>query len=477
MFFALPDCGMPHRRSSTSPTLRSLAVRFLALAILISLASGALLVSLRSKAPVLADLTGAAQEPYPESGTSMPDESVAALPDEPPEPPAEDGMAASVEATDAASPPSMLETALRLEKGDTLAGLLIELGCDRRDVANAMATLSDHANLRRLPVGQDIDVTIKPATDAEAKPILVALSVRPEAEREITLERDDDGGYQAVEKIYRIESRLGRVRGSVESSLIGSARTAGVPQTALADLLHAFAWDVDFQHDMKRGDAFDLLIEQSWTEDGRPLDRARMVWGALSVGGGREQYSVYRFAPAEKDESFYTVEGKSVVKALLRTPLNLSRVSSRFGLRRHPIVGFMRMHTGIDFAAPTGTPVLAAGAGRVVEAGRNGGYGKWVKISHGNGLATGYAHMSRIASGVRRSARVRQGQVIGFVGSTGFSTGPHLHFELHRGGKPVNPLTVARTAARERLAGAELERFKQHVIAIDQARENAVALE
>ena len=373
----------------------------------------------------------------------------------------------------AAPPPSTYETVLRLEKGDTLAARLSKIGFDRRDVSNAMAALADRANLRRLPVGQELDVKVQLSSESEGKPVLIALSVRPEAHRQITLERSDDGRYNATEKIYRIESRLVRAKGPVQGSLIASAEAQGVPQQALVELLRAFAYDVDFQHDMKAGDRFDVLIERNWTEDGKPLDRARMLWGELSVDGGRKHFSVYRFSPRGRTGSFYTGDGESVVKALLRTPLNLSRVSSSFGMRRHPIKGFMRMHTGLDFAAPTGTPVLAAGDGQIVQAGRNGGYGKWVKISHGNGIATGYAHMSRIAAGVKRSARVRQGQVIGFVGSTGLSTGPHLHFELHRGGKPVNPLTVARTAGRERLSGDDLRRFKKHVGAIDRTRKDA----
>jgi murein DD-endopeptidase MepM/ murein hydrolase activator NlpD len=165
-----------------------------------------------------------------------------------------------------------------------------------------------------------------------------------------------------------------------------------------------------------------------------------------------------------------------VIKALLRTPLNMSRISSRFGMRRHPVLRFTRFHAGVDFSAPTGTPILAAGSGRVIEAGPNGGYGKWVKIGHGNGMATGYAHMSRIAPGVRRSARVRQGQVIGYVGSTGMSTGPHLHFELHRNGKPVDPQGVARTT-RSRLPGAELRRFRAAVSEIDAQRLEAMAMD
>ncbi len=139
----------------------------------------------------------------------------------------------------------------------------------------------------------------------------------------------------------------------------------------------------------------------------------------------------------------------------------MSRISSRFGLRQHPVLRFTRLHAGVDFAAPPGTPILAAGAGHVIEAGRFGGYGNWVKIGHEGGLATGYAHMSRIAPGVKRSARVRQGQVIGYVGSTGLSTGPHLHFELHRGGRPVDPLTHGPHRAALRASPAkDLERFK-----------------
>jgi murein DD-endopeptidase MepM/ murein hydrolase activator NlpD len=144
-------------------------------------------------------------------------------------------------------------------------------------------------------------------------------------------------------------------------------------------------------------------------------------------------------------------------------------------MRHHPVLRFTRLHAGIDFAAPPGTPILAAGAGRVGEAGPNGGYGRWIKISHSNGLATGYAHLSRIAPGVRRSARVKQGQVIGYVGSSGLSTGPHLHFELHRHGRPVDPLSMARTALRSRLKGQDLARFKARVAEIDQARDSAVA--
>ncbi|UYN93236.1 MAG: peptidoglycan DD-metalloendopeptidase family protein [Enhydrobacter sp.] len=366
------------------------------------------------------------------------------------------------------------ETVVRLGKGDTVAGLLGDLDFAREEIARAVATLADHVEMRRLPVGLSMAVQVRaPGEGEEAKPILQALTIRPEARREITLERDDKGDFAAREKVFETEARVERVSGSIDGSLIGSAAQAGVPARAMAEMLRAFSWDVNFQHDIKVGDRFDVMLEQSWTSDGKPVDSGRVLWASLTTEGGRKTHTVYRFQPRGGEDFFYDGEGRSVVKSLLRTPLNMSRISSTFGMRRHPLLGFTRMHTGVDFAAPTGTPILAAGSGTVAQAGRNGGYGLWVLIRHENGLSTGYAHMHGIARGVRVGTRVRQGQVIGFVGSTGMSTGPHLHFELHRNGRPVNPLDVARTEIRTRLTGDELARFKVAVAGIDRQRTQA----
>lgn len=373
--------------------------------------------------------------------------------------------------------PRIYEVSVRLEKGDTVAGVLGELDLAAAEVADIVEALTGHVNVRRLPIGQSIDVKLRAPAEGQAKPILLALAIRPEARREITVERDEQGELEATVKVFEIVSRLRRAAGAVDGSVIESVERSGVPHAALAEMLRAFSWDVSFQHDIKAGDRYALLIEQSWTEDGKPVDGGRLLWAEITTRGGEGTFAIYRFQPRGGADFFYSRDGESVVKALLRTPLNLSRISSRFGMRRHPVLGFTRLHAGIDFAAPAGTPILAAGDGRIVEAGLNGGYGRWVKISHDNGLATGYAHMSRIASGVRRSARIRQGQVIGFVGSTGLSTGPHLHFELHRNGRPVNPLDVAQTSSRQRLVGAELVRFKARTEEIDKAREAAPELE
>ncbi len=416
--------------------------------------------------------TAAGPETAPSGGASDLEPEAAAQ-DTPPAAAPGVAMASQPPATTPA--PSAVETSARLEKGGTVAGTLHGLGIATKDVGNAIAALKARVRLNRLPVGQEINVTLGPTEGEEGKPLLVALRIRPEPRREITLERDDNGDFKAEEEIFETVPRLQRATGTVDGSVIVSAEAAGVPRPALVEMLRAFSWDVNFQHDIKVGDRFDVLIEQAWTSDGWPVDAGRVLWAELTTGGGEQSFSIYRFKPHDGEEFFYNKEGESVVKALLRTPLNMSRISSRFGMRHHPVLRFTRLHAGIDFAAPPGTPILAAGAGRVVEAGPNGGYGRWIKISHSDGLATGYAHLSRIAPGVRRSARVKQGQVIGYVGSSGLSTGPHLHFELHRNGRPVDPLSMARTALRSRLSGQDLTRFKARVAEIDRARDSAAA--
>jgi murein DD-endopeptidase MepM/ murein hydrolase activator NlpD len=438
-------------------------------------------LEIASASPQLAD----APDATPESDTSATESATMALQEAPA--PADSAAAAALpepvppaampepEQPPAAAPASpVIETSARLKKGGTVAGALHELGIAAEDVTNAIAALKARVRLNRLPVGQEITVRLGPADDY-GKAVLVALSIRPEPRREVTLERDEGGDFSVEEEIFKTVARLQRASGMVDGSVINSAEAAGVPRPALVEMLRAFSWDVNFQHDIKVGDRFDVLIEQDWTSDGWPVDAGRVLWAELTTGGGEQSFSIYRFKPHGGEEFFYNSQGMSVVKALLRTPLNMSRISSRFGMRHHPVLRFTRLHAGIDFAAPPGTPILAAGAGRVVEAGPNGGYGRWVKISHANGLATGYAHLSRIAPGVRRSARVRQGQVIGYVGSSGLSTGPHLHFELHRNGRPVDPLSMARTAMRSRLGGEDLERFKARVAEIDRARDALIA--
>ena len=192
-----------------------------------------------------------------------------------------------------------------------------------------------------------------------------------------------------------------------------------------------------------------------------------LLYAGLSLSG--EILDAFRFEPEDGEVEYFDRTGRSLRKFLLRTPVDGARLSSTFGMRRHPILGYSRMHKGVDFAAPSGTPIYAAGSGRVVAAGRNGGYGNYIRVRHSGEYSTAYAHLSRFAKGIRPGQRVRQGQVIGYVGTTGRSTGPHLHYEVLRNDQQINPLEIKQPPTTQ-LAGADLERFNEEVARIDRLR-------
>ncbi len=397
--------------------------------------------------------------------------------------------------------PSMdrYDVTVRVEKGDTLEKILAELDFAPAEIEKAIDALraalrgprpvegkgknakAAHAKATqawqapiRLPVGEVVELTVGTPKQADGAPSLLELSIRPTVTRELALRRLENDEFDAQERIYKVVTKLMRATGVVKGSLRASTDSAGVPPDAMTEALRAFAYDLDLQRDVRGGDRFTVLLEQAFTSDGRQVGSGRIISAELKLSGNRT-VSVHRFRPEGGADQFWLPNGQSVVKSLIRTPMDLRRVSSRFGMRDHPILGFTAMHAGTDFAAPYGTPVIAAGSGVVKQAGPNGGYGNWVLIAHDARISTGYAHLARFAPGIRPGARVRQGQVIGFVGSTGMSTGPHLHYELHVGGRPVNPITH-RAAVRGALAGKDLERFRAQVAKANRERDTAPML-
>jgi murein DD-endopeptidase MepM/ murein hydrolase activator NlpD len=240
-----------------------------------------------------------------------------------------------------------------------------------------------------------------------------------------------------------------------------------VPQNVTAELIKLFSWDVDFQRDLRPGDGFETLYDELSLADGSGEVRGSdLLYAALTLSGN--VLGAYRFE-LEGGVEYFDRNGKSLRKFLLRTPVDGARISSGFGMRMHPILGYSLMHKGVDFAAPIGTPIYAAGDGRVLVAGRNGGYGNYVRIRHNGDYSTAYGHMLRFASGIAPGRRVSQGQVIGYVGTTGRSTGPHLHYEVLRDDAQINPMSV-KQAPDTQLAGADLRRFQQEVDRIDRLR-------
>jgi murein DD-endopeptidase MepM/ murein hydrolase activator NlpD len=270
--------------------------------------------------------------------------------------------------------------------------------------------------------------------------------------------RTDDGRYSARTIVAETHRELLRYDGTITSSLFAAATEAGLPDAVMSDMVKLFSYDVDFQRDIQPGDSFSVMFERTVTKDGRLVRTEGIRVASMTLSG--TTLKLYAFRHADGFVDFYNEKGEGVRKALLRTPINGARLSSGFGMRRHPILGYSKMHQGIDFAAPTGTPVLAAGDGVIEKREVFGGYGNYIRIRHGSGYATAYAHLSRFAKDIQVGKRVRQNQVIGYVGSTGRSTGPHLHYEVLREARQVNPMAV-KFPSSQKLEGATLARFKE----------------
>ena len=357
-----------------------------------------------------------------------------------------------------AEPPASdhYELTLRLERGDTIEKVLADIDVPEADRKQINAALQSLLKKRRLAVGESIELALQTMPEQPDAPRVLSLSIRPQPEREFIVTRKNDGSYEGQEKIYKVSPRIVRVDAVRKGSLQQSGTQAGAPTAAVLEFIRALSYDVDFQRELKQGQRFTLLLEQFVTSDGRVTDPGHLVAGELRLTD--RTITVMRFRPQGGADGFYDPKGQSVVRSFLRTPMDASHITSGFGMRMHPILGFSAMHTGVDFGAPVGTPIFAAGAGKVVMAGPNGGYGIFVKLQHTADIGTGYGHMSRLGPGIKPGVFVRQGQVIGFVGSTGLSTGPHLHYEFYRGGHPVNPLTQ-KFAMRAALSGKDLARF------------------
>jgi murein DD-endopeptidase MepM/ murein hydrolase activator NlpD len=348
------------------------------------------------------------------------------------------------------------EKILTVGDGDTLMAMLTDSGADRRDAHNAIVAMSEIFKPRYLKPGQEIQVTMRPGLAPDAPETLISLKLTESVEREIVVRRDGEEFIaEAIDHPLTLE--VAAAEGVIESSLFLAGEAAGVPLPVLADLINIYSFDVDFQRDIQKNDSFTILYERFLDENGTPVRTGNILRASMTLSG--KDRTLYRFTMTDGLIDYFDTAGKSARRALMRTPINGARLSSSFGNRRHPVLGYTKLHTGVDFAAPKGTPIYAAGGGSVIWAGRKGANGLLVKIRHNGTYTTAYAHMSGIARGVRRGTRVQQGQVIGYVGTTGRSTGNHLHYEVHRNGKPINPRAMRLPSGRK-LKGSELVSFQ-----------------
>lgn len=342
-----------------------------------------------------------------------------------------------------------LDLEATLARGDSFERMLLRAGAGAGEANLIASMIASEIPLGEIEPGTTVDITLgrRPAPGAP-RPV-EALSFRARFDLQLAVERR--GGRLTVDpRPIRVDNTPLRIRGKVGESLYRSARAAGAPAGAVQQYLRALGDEVDLDRAIASGDEFDLIVEYKRAETGE-VSVGKLIYAGL-LRGGKPRAQLMRWT----DGRFYEASGVGEQRQGLVAPVT-GRISSSYGRRRHPILGYTRMHAGIDFAAPQGAPIHAVTDGKVEFAGRHGGHGNYVRLSHGGGLGSGYGHMSRIA--VRAGQRVKRGQVIGYVGSTGLSTGPHLHYELYRNGATVNPKSVS-FVTRTQLSGRELAEFR-----------------
>lgn len=369
--------------------------------------------------------------------------------------PAEEVLAAEEDAE-----PGVLRQVVSVGRGDTLLGLLVGAAVPREDAVGAIDALRSVYNPRKLQVGQEIALLF----EGEDEPRFLGFEFEPNVDRAVAVARGEDERYAAVEVEKPLERRIVGGGGVITSSLFEAGAEGGVPVPVMAKLIRTFSYDVDFQRDIQPGDSFEVMFERDFIEDGTPVREGEVLFASLRLSG--KEMAIYRFTTRDGIVDYFNRKGESVRKALLRTPIDGARMSSGFGMRRHPILGYSKMHKGTDFAAPTGTPIYAAGNGVVEEIGRKGAYGNYIRIRHNKEISTAYAHMNAFNKALKRGGRVGQGDVIGYVGTTGRSTGPHLHYEVLRSGRQVNPMSVDLPTGVI-LEGKELAAFRRQVEEMD----------
>jgi murein DD-endopeptidase MepM/ murein hydrolase activator NlpD len=275
--------------------------------------------------------------------------------------------------------------------------------------------------------------------------------------------RKSQNNFIVKENILQLYKKEVVIKNIIKNNLYSSAINAGVEPNIIVEFARIYGFEVDFQRDIRKGDWFEILYEKFEDDNGKVRDTGKIIYASMYVNG--EEINLYNFKD-KNEEEYYDIKGKSITKSLMKTPINGARLSSSYGMRKHPILGYNKMHRGTDFAAPSGTPIMASGSGTVTRARWCGGGGNCVKIKHNSTYETIYAHMKAFAKGIKEGRKVRQGQIIGYVGSTGMSTGPHLHYEVVVNGKKVNSQRLKLPSGKT-LKGAAREKFEMERIKID----------
>ena len=349
-----------------------------------------------------------------------------------------------------------------INKGDTIQKILRKYKIQNSEIQTVINQYKKFGKPNQLLVGQKIDIIIK-KEDATKKNSIIKFSVPITKSTTIEITKNEENKIISKKIITKLYKKKILSENIIKNNLYSSAIEARVNPDTIIEFARIFGFEIDFQRDIRKNDYFKIIYEKYFDENGEFIKSGSILYAHMLVNG--REISLYKFGN-DKDYGYFDINGKSVEKALMKTPINGARLSSSFGMRKHPILGFTKLHTGTDFAAKEGTPIVASGSGTIVRAKWCGGGGNCIKIKHNSTYQTIYAHMKSFAKGIKVGKKVKQGQIIGYVGSTGMSTGPHLHYEVIVNNKKVNSQKLKLPSGKI-LKDEERELFEIHRIKTD----------
>lgn len=363
----------------------------------------------------------------------------------------------------------------RIKSGETILQFLNQISAKESDVSAILSAMYKVYSPKDIKAGDSLIIKYKskislkekePAKEIKKDVIISEFRFVPSVEREIIVTRDEQGKYSAQDFKRKLSGKIVRYSGEIKNGLYLDAVSAGVSPTTMMNMINLYAYDVDFQRDLRQGNKFEIIVESYFSDTGRKVKDGNVLFSMLKLSDRTVELYAHK---VNGNLEYFDATGGSVRRSLLRTPVNGARISSGFGFRKHPILGYSKLHKGIDFAAPMGTPIYAAGNGTIMFMGRHGGYGNFVKIKHNSEYETQYGHISKFSNKFHVGSKVKQGDVVAYVGSTGRSTGPHLHYEIVYKGQAINPSKV-KSVSGVKLTGKELEKFKIEKTKIDDYR-------
>ena len=346
-----------------------------------------------------------------------------------------------------------------IKTNDSIEKILRNFNVESNEIKQIVNKLKEK-KLMNIYAGREVSIIVKKTSEKENSVVSIFYPISNVLK--VTVRKDEDAGYIATKNIIRLTKKEVVIKNSIKDNLYSSAIKAGVEPNIIIEFARIYGFEIDFQRDIRKGDWFEIYYERFHDDNNVVKDTGKIIYASMYVNN--KEINLYSFK--DKNEfGFYDINGKSIVKALMKTPINGARLSSGFGNRKHPILGFTKHHNGTDFAAPTGTPIMASGSGTVITAGWRGNGGNCVRIRHNSSYTTGYGHLSKFATKVGK--KVRQGQIIGYVGNTGMSTGPHLHYTVKYNGKFINSqklkLPSGKILKGDARKNFEIERIKTDV--------------